>query len=962
MRLVPIILFLACILFLNSAVYAQVSWNFTGNVVTPTNSIPNINSGNITTANPNGAAPVFAAAGLPSSNTYTGASGGGNGNMCAKTGIIAPGSSTYAQVILTPTTGFSVIVSGIKWGNYSSLTTGPTILAVYSSLDNFTSAIVTSSATINAWSLITPTIPILMGNVNTPVTLRIYGGGATTATPGVVNWRIDDVQINGIQVATTNFPSTPNIVTKFVDNLGKIGNSIMFDNGTNVGFGTILPAAKIDVIGQVKITDGSQGAGKVFTSDANGLGSWAVNGNGSVTSVGLSMPGGFNVSSSPVTTSGILTVSNNLSAGFVKSSGTNSAFTSVSNINLNSLDVTGILPVSNGGTGTALANANTVFAGPFSGVPASPVFRLLNSADLPVHYHALNSSTDVSLSTLSTGNLLKWNGSIWVNFAPDFINNANELDPTVGAHIKAITVQDIANWNSGAAPLTFNNGLTRILNNISLGGSLVQNTSINVPTNNFLQIATNNTNTSGGSPANSRIHMGANYINHYGTTNPQNWSQLNVYENYGVNGENPAFLSMSTPNINSANGWMFYNFGDQNSVYQRMVTRSNYLRSGLDSKGFEHVVNVLDPNVNFNNYAYMLYMSKNTNPSSFYDGSQPLQYMNLFGIRNAGTVMLTLKANGQLILPAYLNDINESQVLTTDVNGMIKLKSFSLAGGSGFTGTANGLSSIGSNVQLGGMLDHHTIEDMATYNFTFKNGSSTVLSALSTGSVGIGADATGKTLLIRKDALNALGSTLEILNGGGVNPPIGNTYTGDLLGSVSIDLNPYFNNTVSNIISQIKAVGAGDFSSHIIFSTKGVSQADDPLLERMRITSTGNVAIGTTDPKNYKLAVAGPMIAEKVVVKLQANWPDFVFDENYKLMPLIDLGIFINKHKHLPGLLSAEELRAKDGIDIASIQSKLLEKVEELTLYILEKEKQLAEQHQQIEILKKRMEKMEMHN
>ena len=102
----------------------------------------------------------------------------------------------------------------------------------------------------------------------------------------------------------------------------------------------------------------------------------------------------------------------------------------------------------------------------------------------------------------------------------------------------------------------------------------------------------------------------------------------------------------------------------------------------------------------------------------------------------------------------------------------------------------------------------------------------------------------------------------------------------------------------------------------------------------------GNVAIGTTDPKGYKLAVAGDMIAESVRVKLQSQWPDYVFEKDYDLKGLEAVEAFIKENKHLPGIPSAIEV-AKAGIDVGEMNAKLVEKVEELTLYAIQQERKI---------------------
>lgn len=114
----------------------------------------------------------------------------------------------------------------------------------------------------------------------------------------------------------------------------------------------------------------------------------------------------------------------------------------------------------------------------------------------------------------------------------------------------------------------------------------------------------------------------------------------------------------------------------------------------------------------------------------------------------------------------------------------------------------------------------------------------------------------------------------------------------------------------------------------------------------------GSLGIGTADPKGYKLAVAGNMIAESVKVKLQGSWPDYVFSEDYKLPTLQETEKHIKENGHLEGIPSAKEVKA-DGIDLGEMNAKLLRKIEELTLYLIEQDKQLKEQN---ELLNSRIE------
>ena len=112
---------------------------------------------------------------------------------------------------------------------------------------------------------------------------------------------------------------------------------------------------------------------------------------------------------------------------------------------------------------------------------------------------------------------------------------------------------------------------------------------------------------------------------------------------------------------------------------------------------------------------------------------------------------------------------------------------------------------------------------------------------------------------------------------------------------------------------------------------------------RFTILSGGQVGIGTTYiPANYMLAVKGNVISEKVYVQLYGSWPDYVFKDDYPLMPLSELESFIKLNKHLPDMPSAREVE-KNGQDLGDIQTKLLKQNEELTLHIIELNKRIDE-------------------
>lgn len=109
-------------------------------------------------------------------------------------------------------------------------------------------------------------------------------------------------------------------------------------------------------------------------------------------------------------------------------------------------------------------------------------------------------------------------------------------------------------------------------------------------------------------------------------------------------------------------------------------------------------------------------------------------------------------------------------------------------------------------------------------------------------------------------------------------------------------------------------------------------------------TGGGNVAIGTivsATAATYKLTVTGKILCEELRVKLQSSgWPDYVFDEAYHLLPLSEVEKFIQQNKHLPGIPSAAEIE-KEGIAVGDMQKRMMEKIEQLTLYVISLKKEI---------------------
>ena len=120
-------------------------------------------------------------------------------------------------------------------------------------------------------------------------------------------------------------------------------------------------------------------------------------------------------------------------------------------------------------------------------------------------------------------------------------------------------------------------------------------------------------------------------------------------------------------------------------------------------------------------------------------------------------------------------------------------------------------------------------------------------------------------------------------------------------------------------------------------------------VEKMRILGNGNVGIGELNPKN-KLDVKGTIHSQEVKVDMQ-GWSDFVFKKEYNLPTLTEVQKHIAEKGHLENIPSEEEV-LKNGINLGEMNAKLLQKIEEMTLYIIEQNKQIID-------LNKRLEKIE---
>ena len=161
------------------------------------------------------------------------------------------------------------------------------------------------------------------------------------------------------------------------------------------------------------------------------------------------------------------------------------------------------------------------------------------------------------------------------------------------------------------------------------------------------------------------------------------------------------------------------------------------------------------------------------------------------------------------------------------------------------------------------------------------------------------------------------------------------TLSGSSAGSITwISRNTQFNQGMAYIGAQLTDDATNDAKARLLFATSNGAQ---PMV-KMVIDPVGNVGIGTFNPED-KLTVNGRIKANEIRVNGQ-QIPDYVFEPHYRNLSLSELEAYIKKYKHLPEVPSASEAE-KNGIELGEMNKILLKKIEELTLHLIEQDKEI---------------------
>jgi hypothetical protein len=314
---------------------------------------------------------------------------------------------------------------------------------------------------------------------------------------------------------------------------------------------------------------------------------------------------------------------------------------------------------------------------------------------------------------------------------------------------------------------------------------------------------------------------------------------------------------------------------------------------------------------------------------------------NLYFQTNATNRMTILNTNG------YVGIGTSSPTALLDVNGAVKMTSLSLTNGqlSSYstnnlylrTNTTNRITILNSNGYVGiGTTAPATLLDvngaMKSSSLSLTNGQ---LNSYNTSNLYLQTNSTNRMTILNSNGYVGIGTSTPAAKlhvDGSTFIPFGHSYWIGSYNDSGNRVRLHHNGTVAYI----------DYSPVLYFRSGLTTMAT--------FSSNGNVGIGTANPQN-KLDVNG--IIRATEIKVEAGWADFVFSKDYKLPTLNEVKQHIDKNKHLPGIPTEKEVK-ENGVNLGEMQSKLLQKIEELTLYLIQQDNTIRELKNEIQELKEK--------
>lgn len=369
----------------------------------------------------------------------------------------------------------------------------------------------------------------------------------------------------------------------------------------------------------------------------------------------------------------------------------------------------------------------------------------------------------------------------------------------------------------------------------------------------------------------------------------------------------------------------------------------------------------------------MLPLSANT---SGYDniaiGSYSLRF-NSIGRDNIGVGVASLNINTSGIRNVSIGSLSSFKNTTGNDNtsaGTLSLyNNSSGSGNTAFGYYSLSVNTTGSNNSVfgyGADVSTNNLTNASAFGYNAKVSSSNSLVLGGTGTdivkVGIGVTAPNARLEINSAISGVSGLRFtQLNNSSAINPSNGKLLSLNPNGDVILVEENAADGSETKLSAgaNMTITGTGTFSNPYQISANGNFYWNNSTLGGGSIinNNAGAVIIGniTSIPGSYKLYVSGGILTEKIKVSLKssANWADFVFKNGYRLRSLSDLDRYIKEYKHLPGIPSSDELLNKGGIDVSEMLAKQMEKIEELTLYIIEINKQCDLLKKQLNDLKR---------